>query len=168
MQWLRLPPFMFRMVRVFGIVMYVVHIFTCGYWLIKVVSNDHEKMADWYVFLFCAYVHSFASMYVCITNKFIRIFNKLLEQLKISNKEEKINNCAYVHAFASMYVCANVRDWLAVLVLLWIKYTLPRRTHSRTWQPSVHEPVRVHRFLRDVCFHVCGRLVYGSPASPKP
>lgn len=47
-QWLRLPPFMFRMVRVFGIVMYVVHVFTCGYWLIKVVSNEPEKMADWY------------------------------------------------------------------------------------------------------------------------
>eukprot|EP00802_Teleaulax_amphioxeia_P003931 Tamp_03934.p1 GENE.Tamp_03934~~Tamp_03934.p1 ORF type:complete len:949 (+),score=122.03 Tamp_03934:154-2847(+) len=47
-QWLRLPPFMFRMVRVFGIVMYVVHIFTCGYWLIKLISNKDEEMVDWY------------------------------------------------------------------------------------------------------------------------
>ena len=40
---------MFRMVRVFGIVMYVVHIFTCGYWLIKLISNKDEEMVDWYV-----------------------------------------------------------------------------------------------------------------------
>ncbi len=45
---LRLPPFLFRMVRVWGIVLYVVHAFTCIYWLTKLVSNKDEEMAVWY------------------------------------------------------------------------------------------------------------------------
>ena len=53
-----------------------------------------------------------------------------------------------MHAFASMYVCANVHDWLLLLVVLWIKYTQPRRTQSRTWQLRVHEPVRVQIGIR--------------------
>jgi len=45
---LRLPPFLFRMVRVWGIVLYVVHAFTCIYWLTKLLSNEDEEMAVWY------------------------------------------------------------------------------------------------------------------------
>jgi len=45
--YLRLPPFMFRMARVFCIIFYAVHITSCTFWLIKERSNSEEEMKDW-------------------------------------------------------------------------------------------------------------------------
>jgi hypothetical protein len=73
-----------------------------------------------------------------------------------------------VQAFASMYVCANVRDWLVVLVVLWIKYTQPRRTNSRTWQPSVHEPVRVQIGMSVSMFAGAWHTIALPLLNPKP
>jgi hypothetical protein len=37
--YLRMPPFVFRMARLFFIIFYSVHITCCTYWLVKVSTN---------------------------------------------------------------------------------------------------------------------------------
>ena len=45
--YLRLPPFMFRMARVFAMIMYAVHVSSCTFWLIKENTNDEEQVREW-------------------------------------------------------------------------------------------------------------------------
>ena len=45
--YLRLPPFMFRMLRIVFIILYSVHFTACGFWLVKEYTNTHEEMDEW-------------------------------------------------------------------------------------------------------------------------
>ncbi|EKX43259.1 hypothetical protein GUITHDRAFT_140581 [Guillardia theta CCMP2712] len=50
--YLNLPPFMFRMLRVFCIVVYVVHMTACTYWLVKELTHSREETDAWFLSLF--------------------------------------------------------------------------------------------------------------------
>ena len=49
--YLRLPPFMFRMVRVLIIILYAVHVTSCTFWLVKENTNGEEEVREWFAAL---------------------------------------------------------------------------------------------------------------------